>query len=329
MTPQSEDRPTDKTDPMRRWSDGGPEVLTFRQFRYFIAVAETESVSRAARQVGISQSAITAAIQALEQETGAALLVRHQKGVRLTHEGHQMLRHARNIVAAVADVRRAVGIRPEETAGELNLGVTRMVSGYYLADLLARFRRVFPRVAVRLVEDERSHIEHLLVGGELDVALLLVSNLKTRQALETEILVRSPWRAWLPAGHALLDRSALTLEEVAAEGIVMLTTDELAETTARCWADAGLRPNIVMRTASVEAVRSLVATGIGIATLPDMAYRPWSLDGDRLEARHLSDPIPTVDVGLAWRRGAPLSPTALRFIELCGEDGPRHRGSDR
>jgi len=299
----------------------GPEALTIRQFRYFIAVAETESVSRAAQQVGISQSAITAAVQTLEEETGATLLVRHQKGVRLTHEGHQMLRHARHIMAAVADARRAVSARPEDFSGDLNLGVTRMVSGYYLADFLARFRRVFRRVEVRIIEEERSHLEHLLVNGEIDVGLLLISNLRDKQALQTELLVRSPWRVWLPARHPLLSSSVLTLAQVAAEGVIMLTTDELAETTARCWAAAGVRPNIVLKTSSVEAVRSLVGTGVGIATLPDMAYRPWSLDGDRLEARHLSDPVPSVDVGIVWRRGAALRPAAHHFVAMRGEFG--------
>ncbi|MEJ0094865.1 MAG: LysR family transcriptional regulator [Methylocella sp.] len=301
----------------------GPEALTLRQFRYFIAAAETESVSRAAHQIGISQSAITAAIQALEEETGAVLLIRHQKGVRLTHEGHQMLRHARHIVAAVADARRAVSVRPGEFSGDLNLGVTRMVSGYYLADFLARFRRVFPRVEVRVTEEERSYLEHLLLNGEIDVGLLLISNLGDRQALQTELLMRSTWRVWLPSQHPLLSYSVLTLAQVAAEGVIMLTTDELAETTTRCWADAGLRPNVVMKTSSVEAVRSLVGTGVGIATLPDMTYRPWSLEGDRLEARHLSDVIPSVDVGLVWRRGAALRPAAQHFVEMCSEFSSR------
>lgn len=301
-----------------RAGHGGPEVLTLRQFRYFIAAAEAESVSRAAHAIGISQSAITSAVKALEDETGAVLMVRHQKGVRLTHEGHRMLRHARQIVGAVADARRAVATRFDDVAGELNLGVTRMVSGYCLADFLSRFRRAYRSVEVRIIEEERGYLEHLLVNGEIDVGLLLISNLQNRQALETELLVRSPWRVWLPSRHPLLCASVLTLAEVAAEGVILLTTDELAETTTRCWSQAGLSPNVVMRTSSVEAVRSLVGTGLGLATLPDMAYRPWSLEGDRLEARHLGDTIPSVDVGLAWRRGAPLRPTARLFVEVCG-----------
>lgn len=296
--------------------------MNLRQIRYFIAAAETESVSRAAQELGISQSAITSAIQALEYETGAGLFVRHAKGVRLTHEGHQLLLHARRIMAAVADARRAVSVRPEAMSGDLNVGVTHMVSGYYLADLLARFRRVFPQVDVRVVEDERTYLEHLLVNGELDVGLLLVSNLQDRQALESEVLIRSPWRIWLPSGHALLAQHVLTLSDLTAEPLIMLAVDELIETTTSYWRDEGLAPNIVLRTASVEAVRSLVGMGVGLATLPDMAYRPWSLEGDRLEARELANPIPTVDVGLVWRRGAPLRPTASQFLDMCREYNP-------
>ena len=296
--------------------------MNLRQVRYFIAVAETESVSGAAQELGISQSAITSAVQALEYEMSASLFVRHAKGMRLTHEGHQLLLHARRIVAAVSDAQRAVSARPEGMTGDLNIGVTQMVSGYYLADLLARYRRVFPKVDIHVVEDERTYLEHLLVNGELDVALLLVSNLQDRLALESEVLIRSPWRIWLPAGHALASGNVLTLAELAAEPLIMLAVDELIETTTAYWQEEGLTPNIVLRTASVEAVSSLVGMGVGLATLPDMAYRPWSLDGDRVEARELANPIPTVDVGLVWRRGAPLRPTASQFVDMCREYSP-------
>lgn len=303
--------------------------MQVRQLRYFVAVAEALSVSRAAHDLGISQSAITTAIQALEADTDADLFTRHAKGVTLTHEGRQFLVHARRVLAALEDAKRSVGARRVAVTGELNLGVTRMVSGYYLADLLARYTRAFPGVDVRVVEDRRDYLEHLLVNGELDVGLLLVSNLRDRHALESEILVRSPWRVWLPGGHALLTHSGLTMPQVAAEPQVMLTIDELAETTAHYWQQAGLQPRTVMRTASMEAVRSLVGLGVGIALLPDMAYRPWSLEGDRLEIRDLIGTVPTVDVGLAWRRGAPLPEPAVRFVEMSREHSPtqgRRRG---
>jgi DNA-binding transcriptional LysR family regulator len=72
----------------------------------------------------------------------------------------------------------------------------------------------------------------------------------------------------------------------------------------------------------VEAVRSLVATGAGLAILPSLVYRPWSLEGDRIEIRDVSGDLPTVQVGLAWRRGAPLSPPALNFIRSAQSNVP-------
>ncbi len=294
-------------------------MMTLRQIRYFVAVAEAGSVSAAGGAIGISQSAITEAIKTLEGETGATLFERHAKGVLLTYQGHQFLRHARSILAAVADAHRSVEAGPRAVTGTVNVGVTNMVAGYFLADLLARFRRVFPTVSIEVFEDERPFIEHLLVNGELDLAIMLISNLEDREAIETEIIVRSQCRLWLAPNHKLAAAERVALADVAPEPLIMLTVDEVAATARSWWQSANLRPHVLLNTASVEAVRSLVATGAGVAILPDMAFRPWSLEGDRLEAREISDPLPTIDVGLAWRRGSPLSPPTLTFVDIARE----------
>lgn len=298
-------------------------AMSLRQIRYFVAAAEAQSVSCAAHELCVSQSSITAAIQGLESELAATLFVRHAKGVRLTPEGHRFLRHAHRVLAAVSDARRAVAGESHLGAGELNIGVTRLVSGYYLADFVARFTRLAPRTRVHVVEDDRDYIEHLLVNGELDLGLMLVSNVEDRQALACEVLVRSRWRAWLPAGHALLAKQALEFSDIAEQPIILLDVDELTTNTSQIWAREGLAPHIVLRTESVEAVRSLVGMGVGLAALPDMTYRPWSLEGDRLEARDLADHFSPIDVGLVWRRGGALPPAAEMFLELCREHGPR------
>jgi DNA-binding transcriptional LysR family regulator len=90
--------------------------------------------------------------------------------------------------------------------------------------------------------------------------------------------------------------------------------DEIEESTRRLTAALPVKPTVAFRTRSVEAVRSLVATGAGLAILPSLVYRPWSLEGDRIEIRDVSGDLPSVQVGLAWRKGAPLSGPALNFI---------------
>jgi DNA-binding transcriptional LysR family regulator len=291
--------------------------ISLRQIRYFIATAEAGKVSAAASALGVSQSAVTEAIKALERETGAQLFRRQANGVRLTSEGNQFLLHARNVTAAVQDALRAPRqVRPD-LEGRVAIAMTYTVAGYFLPAPLARFRRSFPGIEVELHEMPRSEIEARLVEGSVDLAVILTSNLRNAEEIDTEVLIQSKRRLWLPANHPLNQAGRVTLADIAPEPYIMLLIDEAEQTALGYWTRRGLRPNIVFRTSSVEAVRSMVATGAGVAILSDMVYRPWSLEGDRIEARLVDDYVPSMDVGLAWKRGAKLNPCAKAFRDFC------------
>ena len=96
----------------------------------------------------------------------------------------------------------------------------------------------------------------------------------------------------------------------------MLTVDEANQTAARYWTPTGSAPKMIFVTSSVEAVRSMVADGLGVTILSDMVYRPWSLEGQRIEQRNLATPVPTMDVGLAWRKGRKLGSAARAFADF-------------
>ena len=170
------------------------------------------------------------------------------------------------------------------TTGRLQLGVTSLVAGYVLSDLLARYRRAHPAVEISAIEDNGDYLEHLLVGGKLDIAVMVTSNLRDRMALQSEILEVSAYRLWLPLGHPLAGAEIINVGDIAGEPLIMLTVDEIEENTGKLLNALGARPHVAFRTRSVEAVRSLVATGAGVALLPDLVYRPWSLEGDRIES---------------------------------------------
>jgi len=297
-------------------------AFTLRQLQFFVAAAEAGSVSGAARALSISQSSVTEAIRALEDDLGVILFDRQARGLLITHKGSAFLRHARQILADVATARTAFRDEAETATGRLSLGVTSLVAGYVLSDILSRFRRAFPQVELNVIEDNGDYLQHLLIGGELDVAVLLTSSVKDRMALQVETLLVSPYRLWLPLGHRLAQQEAIALEELAGQPLIQLMVDEIEESTRRLTAALPVKPEVAFRTRSVEAVRSLVATGAGLAILPSLVYRPWSLEGDRIEIRDVSGDLPTVQVGLAWRRGAPLSPPALNFIRSAQSNVP-------
>ncbi|WP_028752772.1 LysR substrate-binding domain-containing protein [Rhizobium leucaenae] len=292
-------------------------AFTLRQLQYFVAVAEQGSITRAAQNLSISQSSVTEALKELESDLGVELFDRHPRGLAITHNGHQFLRHATKILATVSDARTSFSSQQNEAGGTLNIGVTSLVAGYVLSDLLARYRRACPGVEVSAIEDNGGYLEHLLVGGELDVAVMVISNLRDRMALQAEILETSPYRLWLPMGHPLVSADIISVADITREPLIMLTIDEIEENTGKLLTALGARPHVAFRTRSVEAVRSLVATGAGVALLPDLVYRPWSLEGDRIESRDVSGSLPVVQVGMVWRKGSSLPQAARDFVGIA------------
>jgi len=289
-------------------------AFSFRQIQYFVAIAELGSLSNAAKTLNVTPSSITVAIQDLEESLACRLFERRARGMELTIKGQQFLRHARTILESVAQARRSLETDPSLVAGRLNLGVTPLLAGYVLADLLARFRQSFPNPHVSILEDTREDLEHLLIGGELDAAAVILPEDEPGQGLQAMHIQSSPYRLWMAADHPLARHSMVEIAALEGMPMIFLATDEIAETAEKHWRKAGARLNVLVRTGSVEAVRSLVATGAGVAAMPDLAFRRWSLEGDRVEARALADPPRPARVSIVWRRGAEQSPVLKGFL---------------
>lgn len=288
--------------------------FTLKHARYFVATARAGQVSRAAVELNVSQSAVTAAIHQLEGILGLELFERRANGMALTHAGSRFLHHAEHIVAAVNEASRISAEAPSVPSGRMRIGMTYTVAGYFAAPLLVRAKRLFPGIDLVIREAPRGEIETGIVRGDLDFAIILTSNLRNSQEISHETLLRSTRRLWLPPEHPLSRKDLVSLADVAAEPYIGLTVDEAMLTQRSYWQIADVRPNVIFETSSVEAVRSMVAAGMGVTVLSDMVYRPWSLDGQRIDTCTLTDDIPSMDVGIAWnsRRELP-GPIELMF----------------
>lgn len=300
--------------------------ITFKHFRYFLAVSETASVAGAARMINIAQSALTKSVQELEDALGVRLFERTSRGMVLTQDGFRFQASARKVIAAVAEAGQLSRGKMDTLTGSLTVGVTSLVAGYYLADLFARFKRSHPSVTISVIEDAPAFLEHLMINGEVDLAIMVSNALGEPQALEVELLTSSPSRIWMAAGHELSERQELSLAECAAHPLVVLEADRVDSVINSLWSRHGLQPQVMMRSSSLEAVRSLVGIGAGIALLPDFLYRPWTLDALHVEARSLRHAAPVIDVGLVWRRGSRRRPEVAEFIAQAQEQSRSHRG---
>jgi len=285
--------------------------LTLRQVRYFVATAEIGQISQAALHLNISQSAVTAAIKELEGILGMVLFERSTQGMRLTDAGRHFLNRAYVILRSVDDAMNSP-LPDVRASGLLRLAASYTVIGYFLPHHLQRLEHWHPDVAIEVHEQERTAIEHGLLDGRFDMAVVLTANL-THPDIVSEIFFSSERRLWLPSHHPLCERSAVSLADVAQEPYILLTVDEAEQTTLRYWEQAQQQPNVRVRTSSVEAVRSMVANGSGVAILSDLVHRPWSLEGKRIETLTVTDKVPPMSVGLAWRRDHDFSPAMQAF----------------
>ncbi|MDM9561504.1 LysR substrate-binding domain-containing protein [Bordetella petrii] len=296
--------------------------VTLRQLRYFVAAARTGRLSMAATDEHVSQSAVTNAILALEGQLGVRLFDRHPHGVTLTPEGHNFHQRAREVLDTLDDALREPGFQRYALRGSVRIAASYTVLGYFLPELLARFRKRYPDVVLDLVDMDRPAIEAAVASGEVELGVALVSNMDRRAHFGHHVLVRSRRQLWAAAGHPLLARPAPTLADIAACPYILLEMDEGERSTLAYWQRHGLRPDIAFRTRSMEALRGLVAHGFGVTVLSDMVYRPWSLEGKKIEAVPIADAVPPMEAGLIWHPRAALArpaEAARQFmIHACG-----------
>ena len=304
-------------------------MITLRQIKYFAAVCQTQKINDAAAELNVSASAISSAIKELQEIVGVPLLERHRRGVTPTPEGQRFLGHCITILANVSHALDEIPGNRTEITGTLRLGVTVTIAGYFLSSPISRFSRAFRNVDLLITELPRGDLEQRLIDGEIDIGLMLVGNIKRVQDLSRETLIRSPRRLWTQTGSRLSASPTVPLSALADEPYIQLLIDDAQDSTERYWARYDLKPKIRFATASVEAVRSLVASGHGVTILSDMVYRPWSLEAERIECVDLDDPVPPMEIGLAWGRRRDLSDPALAFRDYCrSEVSLRHLNTD-
>ena len=307
--------------------------LTLRQLRYFSAVAEVGRISHAALRLNISQSAVTTAIRELEEMLGQQLFERLPHGVELTDAGRRFLSHAYAVLGA-ADEAMRMPDDGQQVEGTLTIAASYTVLGYFLPHHLLAFSQRHPGIEVKVHEVTREAIEEGLITRKYDMGVLLTSNVVLRE-VGVETFFGSQRRLWVPSKHPFLERAEVMLADLVNEPYIMLTVDEAAATAHKYWSRTPHQPSVRLRTSSVEAVRSTVANGLGVTILSDMVYRPWSLEGKRIETINLRDAVPTMNIGLGWKQGIEFSPgmTAFRdyfrqlVLEPASTPKSRARGS--
>jgi LysR family transcriptional regulator, hydrogen peroxide-inducible genes activator len=244
--------------------------MELHQLRYFCAVAETGSFSRAAEQSHVAQPSLSQQILKLEDELGARLFDRLGRSVRLTDLGKAFLPRARAVLRELEAARGDVVERKDSVAGPLTVGVIPTIAPYFLPPQLTSFTRQFPQAHVTVVEEITPVLLDRLRASVVDVAILALP-IRGHEFDAFPLLTERLFAA-LPRKHALASRRALSLRDLRKEPFLLLRDGHCFRDTAVAACDrARLNPQVVFESGQFSSILSMVGTGMGVSIVPEMA----------------------------------------------------------
>jgi DNA-binding transcriptional LysR family regulator len=298
-------------------------MLNVPRLKVLKEVAYRGSFSGAADALSYTQSAISQQIATLEEEAGMALLERHPRGVSLTAAGQTLVGHADGILARLEAADAALAAIAGLRGGRLRMASFPTAGATLMPLAIATFRSSYPDVELTLSEGEPDQIAPRLRAGELDLALLFEfagDTFLQGDATRVELL-EDPMHLALPREHRLVQREQLRLEDLAEEPWVQTSrTSPCARHVVRSCHAAGFEPNVSFESDDYQTVQGLVAAGVGVALIPELAL---SVVREDIVIRALSPGPPVREVIAAAPAGARLVPAATTMLGVLEQAARR------
>ncbi len=299
--------------------------MNLQRLRYFVAVAEESSFSRAARRLHIAQPPLSKQIKQLEDELGVLLFERTSRGVRMTGAGELLLEEARRIFVQLDQTARVVRRVGRGEVGRLTLGFVPSASNEVLPPILREFRDRFPGIELFLREMRPDQIVRRLRDRQIDAGVLYLP--LEDASLDIGCVSREPLVLALPEAYPLASQDRVELRAVAEEPFILPARYQdmpglYGQVTEAC-RQAGFTPNAVQKDVwLMQTIVGLVAGGMGVALVPSSLQ---NLGRRGVVYKKVQGLSPTVGLGVIWRRDAP-SAVLNSFLQVARknfrDDGP-------
>ena len=300
-------------------------AMTLNELRYIVAVARERHFGRAAESCHISQPTLSVAVRKLEEELGVALFERGAGEVAVTPIGRRIVEQARRVLDEAAVIRQLAAQGQDELAGMVRLGVIYTIGPYLLPHLIPRLHRRAPHMPLQIEENYTAVLSERLKDGDLDV--LILSLPFAEAGILTQPVYEEPFVVLIPTGHPLeqatvIDSATLAQQELLLLGPGHCFRDQVLRFCPEC-SQLSVASDNMQRTlegSSLETIRLMVATGMGVTVLPYTSVSGYAHASDLLSVRPFADPAPTRIVALAWRKSFPrgaVIPLLAAAIRAC------------
>ncbi|MBN7768494.1 hydrogen peroxide-inducible genes activator [Marinobacter daepoensis] len=298
--------------------------MTLTELRYVVTLARERHFGRAAERCHVSQPTLSVAVKKLEDELGIPLFERSKSSIRVTEVGQRIIEQAQRVLDQVGVIRDMAQDGKNQLNSPLKVGAIYTIGPYLFPHLLPELRRAAPEMPLYIEENYTANLRQRLRHSELD-AIIIALPFEEPEVV-TLPLYDEPFVVLLPANHPLTRKEQVTAEEMAKEQLLLLGPghcfrDQVLEScpplvdaiTKR--ADHG-KPELVTEGSSLETIRHMVASGLGITVLPLSAATAIKYQEDILAVRPFAPPVPFRTVALAWRVTFPR-PKAIDVLSLA------------
>lgn len=288
--------------------------MEVHQLRYFVAVADEGSFSRAAAREHVAQPSLSQQIQKLEAEMDQRLFDRLPRSVVVTEAGKCLLEYARKILVEIADARRCVDELKREVVGRLAVGAIPTIAPYVLPALIEKFQRRYPKVTLEIFEDTTERLVRRMEDGEVDIAL--VSTCDESPALERHSLGKEALLALVPKGHQLAKKQKIKWSDLKSQKFLLLHEMHcLSAQVYQFLAAHHLRPELTVRGAQLGTIARMVAAGMGVTLVPQMMIEAEPVTG--CVALPFAPPVPLRELNVVRNPLRSQSKAAAAFQQAA------------
>lgn len=288
--------------------------MELRQLRYFVAVAEREHISEAAESLHVAQSAVSRQIANLETELGTELFERIGRNVKLTPIGKVFLEHSLIALEAIDFAKKQIDEYLDPEQGTIKIGFPTSLASFLLPTVISAFKKEHPNVSFHLRQGSYRYLINAVKTRELNLAFLGPVP-KKDETIDTKILFTEKISALLPANHKLAQKADIQLADLREEPFVLFPQGYiLNKVVVDACKSAGFVPNVSSEGEDMDALKGLVAAGIGITLLPESAF--YDSTPRRTVRINISEPNFTRNVGVVFPVSRDLAPSEQIFLDF-------------
>jgi LysR family hydrogen peroxide-inducible transcriptional activator len=276
--------------------------MNLRDLQYLVAVAEHRHFGRAAEASFVSQPTLSTQLKKLEAELGVELVERNPRQILLTAAGERVVERARIMLAEAENIRGIARQAQDPEAASLRIGLFPTLAPYLLPHVVPRLHARFPKLELLLVEEKTEVVLQRLRDGELDVGVL--ARPVQDEQLHEEYLFAEDFVLAVPADHALVGSDGpVPVSVLVHEDVLLLEEGHCLRDQALAVCQlAGAAERSGFRATSLETLRQMVAAGVGVTLLPQLAVRPPVPPSDDIRLLPFREPVPRREIAMYWRR---------------------------